>query len=66
MYKPVRTLFQTSQLPIFGICLGHQLVALAAGARTIKLKVSKGVKCSLFLDVNLQFSTGTAPTIFLV
>lgn len=34
----LRTLFQTSQMPIFGICLGHQLVALAAGARTTKLK----------------------------
>lgn len=34
----LRTLFQTSQLPVFGICLGHQLVALAAGARTVKLK----------------------------
>ena len=26
------------RLPIFGICLGHQLTALAAGARTYKLK----------------------------
>lgn len=26
------------QLPIFGICLGHQLLALAAGGRTEKLK----------------------------
>jgi carbamoyl-phosphate synthase small subunit len=24
-------------LPLFGICLGHQLLALAAGARTLKL-----------------------------
>ncbi|PBP25005.1 hypothetical protein BUE80_DR004195 [Diplocarpon rosae] len=31
-------LMETSQVPIFGICLGHQLLALAAGARTIKLK----------------------------
>lgn len=26
------------QLPLFGICLGHQLTALAAGGRTYKLK----------------------------
>src|SRR5690606_41321638 len=25
------------KVPIFGICLGHQLLALAAGARTMKM-----------------------------
>ncbi|KAI5285794.1 Multifunctional pyrimidine synthesis protein CAD [Ascosphaera aggregata] len=34
----LRTLMDTSQIPIMGICLGHQLLALAIGARTIKLK----------------------------
>jgi len=26
------------RIPTFGICLGHQLLALAAGARTVKMK----------------------------
>lgn len=34
----LRALMSCSQIPIMGICLGHQLVALAAGAKTIKLK----------------------------
>ena len=34
----LRQLMSSSQIPIMGICLGHQLLALAAGARTIKLK----------------------------
>ena len=32
-----RTLLEKN-IPIFGICLGHQLVGLASGARTIKMK----------------------------
>jgi carbamoyl-phosphate synthase small subunit len=30
--------FIAARLPTFGICLGHQLLGLAAGARTIKMK----------------------------
>ena len=33
----IQTLLE-AKLPIFGICLGHQLLALAAGAKTIKMK----------------------------
>lgn len=32
----VRTL--RGRLPIFGICLGHQVISLAYGARTFKMK----------------------------
>ncbi len=35
--KELKKLLET-KIPIFGICLGHQLVALATGAKTIKLK----------------------------
>lgn len=34
----LRKLMNTSQIPIMGICLGHQLLAIAAGARTTKMK----------------------------
>lgn len=30
--------FLEEGIPLFGICLGHQLLALAAGARTVKMK----------------------------
>ena len=35
--KEIRKLYET-ELPIFAICLGHQLMALATGADTFKLK----------------------------
>jgi carbamoyl-phosphate synthase small subunit len=34
--EEIKKLF--GRLPIFGICLGHQLLALAAGGKTVKLK----------------------------
>lgn len=30
--------FLNTGIPVFGICLGHQLLGLAAGARTVKMK----------------------------
>ena len=35
--RAIRQLLQR-KLPLFGICLGHQLLALAAGGRTVKMK----------------------------
>jgi carbamoyl-phosphate synthase small subunit len=35
--KAIKTFLETD-IPIFGICLGHQLLALASGAKTIKMK----------------------------
>ena len=33
----IREVLERSSIPVFGICLGHQMLALALGARTIKM-----------------------------
>jgi carbamoyl-phosphate synthase small subunit len=35
--EAIRALLET-RIPVFGICLGHQLLALASGAKTLKMK----------------------------
>ncbi len=35
--EAIRTIVEES-VPVFGICLGHQLLGLASGARTVKMK----------------------------
>jgi carbamoyl-phosphate synthase small subunit len=36
--KATRTILDTTDIPVFGICLGHQLMGLASGAKTVKMK----------------------------
>jgi carbamoyl-phosphate synthase small subunit len=33
----IREILETTDLPIFGICLGHQMLALALGGKTLKM-----------------------------
>ena len=33
----IKSLIDDTELPIFGICLGHQMLALALGAKTVKM-----------------------------
>lgn len=34
----IKIFLKKTEIPLFGICLGHQLLALAGGAKTIKMK----------------------------
>ncbi|HEY9396153.1 MAG TPA: glutamine-hydrolyzing carbamoyl-phosphate synthase small subunit [Burkholderiales bacterium] len=36
--EAIRQIIGTTEVPTFGICLGHQLMGLAAGAKTMKMK----------------------------
>ena len=36
--KAIRELLESTRIPVFGICLGHQLMGLASGAKTMKMK----------------------------
>jgi len=36
--EAIRELLDDTRIPVFGICLGHQLMGLASGAKTIKMK----------------------------
>ncbi|MGH9576220.1 MAG: glutamine-hydrolyzing carbamoyl-phosphate synthase small subunit, partial [Terriglobales bacterium] len=36
--EAIGELLETTPIPVFGICLGHQLMGLASGAKTLKMK----------------------------
>ncbi len=36
--RAIRELLDKTGIPVFGICLGHQLMGLASGAKTLKMK----------------------------
>ncbi len=37
--RAIKVMLDETRIPVFGICLGHQLMALASGGRTMKMKL---------------------------
>ncbi len=37
--RAIKAMLDETRIPVFGICLGHQLMALASGGRTLKMKL---------------------------
>ena len=51
--EQVRRVLNTTRVPVFGICLGHQILARAAGATTVKMKFGnrgQNIPCTNVLD----------------
>ena len=60
----LQRLMETSGVPIMGICLGHQLLALAAGASTIKLKYGNRAHNIPSLDLTTGRYVGNVASLF--
>ncbi|KAK4694992.1 hypothetical protein P7C71_g2674, partial [Lecanoromycetidae sp. Uapishka_2] len=57
----VRTLINSSQIPVMGICLGHQIVGLSIGAKTTKLKLNDSSNEGIIHKSRPIFSTQFHP-----
>jgi carbamoyl-phosphate synthase small subunit len=57
--ETIRTLLQgKNQIPIFGICMGHQIISLALGLQTFKLKFGhRGLNHPVGLNQNIEITS---------